>query len=181
MAKPKIATTSMCGCFGCHMSILDIDERILQLVELVDFDKSPIDDIKTFTERCAVGLIEGSCCNDENVHVLQDFRKNCDVLVAVGGCAVSGDIPAMRNAMPLKECLNEAYLDGPTVYNPKGIIPNDPDIPLILDRIYPCNEVVKIDYFLPGCPPSADAIWAALTALLTDQPVELPYDLIKYD
>jgi len=181
MAKPKIATTSMCGCFGCHMSILDIDERILQLVELVDFDKSPIDDIKTFTEQCAVGLIEGSCCNDENVHVLQDFRKNCDVLVAVGGCAISGDIPAMRNAIPLKECLNEAYLDGPTVYNPKGIIPNDPDIPLILDRIYPCNEVVKIDYFLPGCPPSADAIWATLTALLTDQPVALPYDLIKYD
>ena len=181
MAKPKIATTSMCGCFGCHMSILDIDERILQLFELVDFSKSPIDDIKTFTERCAVGLIEGSCCNDENVHVLQDFRKNCDVLVAVGGCAIGGDIPAMRNAISLKECLDEAYLDGPTVYNPKGIIPNDPDIPLILDRIYPCNEVVKIDYFLPGCPPSADAIWAALTALLTDQPVALPYDLIKYD
>ncbi len=181
MAKPKIATTSMCGCFGCHMSILDIDERILQLFELVDFSKSPIDDIKTFTERCAVGLIEGSCCNDENVHVLQDFRKNCDVLVALGGCAISGDIPAMRNAVTLKECLNEAYLDGPTVYNPKGIIPNDPEIPLILDRIYPCNEVVKIDYFLPGCPPSADAIWATLTALLTDQPVALPYDLIKYD
>lgn len=181
MAKPKIATTSMCGCFGCHMSILDIDERILQLVELVDFDKSPIDDIKTFTERCAVGIIEGSCCNDENVHVLQDFRKNCDVLVALGGCAISGDIPAMRNAVTLKECLDEAYLDGPTVYNPKGIIPNDPDIPLILDRIYPCNEVVKIDYFLPGCPPSADSIWATLTALLTDQPVDLPYDLIKYD
>jgi NAD-reducing hydrogenase small subunit len=181
MAKPKIATTSMCGCFGCHMSILDIDERILQLFELVDFSKSPIDDIKTFTEQCAVGLIEGSCCNDENVHVLQDFRKNCDVLVAVGGCAISGDIPAMRNAITLKECLNEAYLDGPTVYNPKGIIPNDPEIPLILDRIYPCNEVVKIDYFLPGCPPSADAIWATLTAFLTDQPVALPYDLIKYD
>ena len=128
-----------------------------------------------------MGLIEGSCCNDENVHVLQDFRKNCDVLVALGGCAISGDIPAMRNAVTLKECLNEAYLDGPTVYNPKGIIPNDPEIPLILDRIYPCNEVVKIDYFLPGCPPSADAIWATLTALLTDQPVALPYDLIKYD
>ena len=73
MAKPKIATTSLAGCFGCHMSLLDIDERILQLIELVDFDKSPIDDIKKFSGRCAVGLIEGGCCNEENVHVLHEF------------------------------------------------------------------------------------------------------------
>ena len=181
MSKPRIATTSMCGCFGCHMSLLDIDDRILQLVELVEFDKSPINDIKTFTDRCAVGLIEGSVSNDENVHVLQDFRKHCDVLVAVGGCAVSGDIPAMRNPIPLKECLEEAYLKGPTVHNPSGQIPNDPEIPLILDKVYPCNEVVKIDYFLPGCPPSADTIWAALVALLEGKPLDLPYELIKYD
>ena len=181
MAKPKIATTSMCGCFGCHMSILDIDDRILQLVELVEFDKSPINDIKTFTDRCAVGLIEGSVSNDENVHVLQDFRKHCDILVAVGGCAVSGDIPAMRNPIPLRECLEEAYLKGPTVHNPSGQIPNDPEIPLILDKVYPCNEVVKIDYFLPGCPPSADTIWTALVALLEGKPLDLPYELIKYD
>ena len=181
MAKPKIATTSMCGCFGCHMSVLDIDDRILKLVDLVEFDKSPINDIKTFTGRCAIGLIEGGVSNDENVHVLQDFRKHCDILVALGGCAVSGDIPAMRNAIPLKECLDEAYLNGPTVYNPSGQVPNDPEIPLILDRVYPCNEVVKIDYFLPGCPPSADTIWTALVALLNDQPLELPYELIKYD
>ncbi len=171
----------MCGCFGCHMSILDIDERILDLVELVEFDKSPITDLKEFTGRCAVGLIEGSCANDENVRTLQKFRENCDVLVAVGGCAITGDIPAMRNNIPLQECFNEAYLDGPTVYNPDKLIPSDPEIPLILDRIYPCDEVVKIDYFLPGCPPSADAIWAALTALLTGQPLELSYEMIKYD
>ena len=75
MEKPKLATTSLAGCFGCHMSILDIDERILKLVELVDFDKSPVDDIKEFTGRCLVGLIEGGCCNEENVHVLQRFSK----------------------------------------------------------------------------------------------------------
>ena len=73
-AKPKIATISLAGCFGCHMSLLDIDERILKLIELVDFDKSPINDIKEFTGRCAVGIIEGGCCNEENVHVLQKFR-----------------------------------------------------------------------------------------------------------
>ncbi|MFW6159256.1 MAG: NADP oxidoreductase, partial [Planctomycetota bacterium] len=111
MSKPRIATTSMCGCFGCHMSFLDIDERILDLIELVEFHKSPIDDIKEFSERCAVGLIEGGVSNDENVHVLESFRENCDVLVAVGGCAVNGDIPSMRNKVPLRECLEEAYLN----------------------------------------------------------------------
>jgi NAD-reducing hydrogenase small subunit len=163
------------------MSILDIDERILQLVELVEFHKSPINDIKTFTERCAVGLIEGSCSSDENVEVLHAFRKNCDILVAVGGCAINGDIPSMRNGIPLQECLDEAYKNTVTTYNPSGEIPNDPEIPLLLDRIYPCNEVVKIDYFLPGCPPSADAIWTALVALLENKPLDLPYEMIKYD
>ena len=181
MSKPKIATTSLAGCFGCHMSILDIDERILKLVEIVDFDKSPIDDIKEFTGRCRIGLVEGGCANEENVAVLRKFRDNCDILVAVGECAIMGDIPAMRNMVPLKECLDEAYLNGPTVYNPSGQIPNDPDIPLLLDKVYPCNEVVKIDYFLPGCPPRADLIWQALVALLEDKPMDLPYEIVKYD
>lgn len=181
MAKPKLATTSLCGCFGCHMSILDIDERILELVELVDFDKSPIDDIKEFSGRCAIGLIEGGCCNEENVRVLQDFRAHCDILISVGDCAINGGIPAMRNTIPLVECMAEAYLNGPTVYNPSGKVPDDPDIPLLLNKVYPCHEVVKIDYHLPGCPPPADTLWQALVALLTDKPVSLPYELIKYD
>jgi NAD-reducing hydrogenase small subunit len=184
MAKPKIATTSLCGCFGCHMSLLDIDERILELVELVDFDKSPIDDIKEFTGQCAVGLIEGGCCNEENVHVLQDFRKHCDVLVSVGDCAIDGGIPALRNGIPLKECLAEAYVNprgGPDVHNPSGEIPNDPEIPLLLNKVFPAHEVVKIDFFLPGCPPPADTLFAALAALVSGEALELPYELIKYD
>lgn len=181
MAKPKVATTSLAGCFGCHMSILDIDDRILKLVELVDFDKSPINDIKEFTGPCAVGLVEGGCANDENVHVLQQFRKHCDVLISVGECAIMGGIPALRNTIPLQECLQEAYVGGPTVHNPSGTIPNDPELPLCLNKVYPCHEVVKIDYHLPGCPPPADTIWAALTALLENKPMELPYELIKYD
>lgn len=181
MAKPKVATASLAGCFGCHMSLLDIDDRILQLVELIDFDKSPVDDIKEFSGRCAIGLLEGGCCNEENVHVLQDFRRHCDILVSVGDCATMGGIPALRNTIPLQECLDEAYRNGPTVYNPSRQIPNDEDLPLLLDRVYPCHEVVKIDYHLPGCPPQADTLWEALVALLTDKPVELPYELIKYD
>jgi NAD-reducing hydrogenase small subunit len=181
MATPKVATTSLAGCFGCHMSVLDIDERILDLIELVQFDKSPIDDIKTLSGRCLVGLIEGGCCNEENVHVLREFRTHCDVLIALGDCATMGGIPALRNVIPLRECLDEAYRNGPTVYNRSGAIPNDPDLPLLLNKVYPVQEVVKIDYYLPGCPPSADTIWAALTALLNGRQIELPYELIKYD
>jgi len=181
MDKPKIATTSLAGCFGCHMSILDIDDRILKLIDLVDFDKSPIDDIKKFTGRCAVGIIEGGCCNEENVHVLQDFRKHCDILIACGDCATMGGIPALRNNIPLKECLDEAYKNGPSVYNPNNLMPDDKELPLLLNKVYPCQEVVKIDYFLPGCPPSADTIWQTLVALLNNKPMDLPYELIKYD
>jgi NAD-reducing hydrogenase small subunit len=181
MAKPKVATTSLAGCFGCHMSILDIDDRILKLVELVDFHKSPINDIKNFSERCAIGLIEGGCANEENVAVLQAFRRNCDILISLGECAILGGIPAMRNTIPLKECLEEAYLNGPSVYNPSGLIPNDSEIPLLLNKVYPCHEVVKIDYHLQGCPPPADTIWEALVALLNNKPLDLPYELVKYD
>jgi NAD-reducing hydrogenase small subunit len=163
------------------MSILDIDDRILKLIELVDFDRSPIDDIKEFTGRCAIGIIEGGCSNEDNVHVLQEFRKNCDILISIGECAIMGGLPSMRNNIPLEECLQEAYLHGPTVYNPDGIIPGDKELPLLLDRVYTNQEIVKIDYCIPGCPPPADAIWSVLSSLLTGAKVELPYEMLKYD
>lgn len=181
MSKPVIATASLAGCFGCHMSILDIDERILKLFELVEFNKSPIDDIKTFTKPVDVGLIEGGCCNSENVEVLRSFRKNCKVLVSLGECAIMGGLPAMRNGIPIKECLEEAYLNSPTVAPEDRIIPNDAELPIVLDKVYPCHEVVKVDYFLPGCPPSADLIWEALTALIEGRPLNLTYNMIKFD
>ncbi len=181
MSKPKVATTSLCGCFGCHMSLLDIDDRILQLVELVDFDRSPINDIKEIQGPVDIGLIEGGCANEENVKVLRDFRRQCKILISVGDCAINGGIPALRNMVSLEECYQEAFLNGPSVVNPSGKVPDDKEIPLLLNKVYPCQEVVKVDFHLPGCPPSADTLWAALTALLTDKPVELPYALVKYD
>jgi NAD-reducing hydrogenase small subunit len=87
----------------------------------------------------------------------------------------------MRNNIPLSECLEEAYLKAPGIYNPGNIIPNDPEIPLLLHRVYPCHEVVKIDYFIPGCPPPADAIWDTLVSLLTGKPVVPAYAGLKYD
>jgi len=179
MAKPRIATQHLTSCFGCHMSILDIDERILKLVELVEFDRSPINDIKEFTVPVDIGIIEGGVSNDEHVEVLREFRKNCKILIGIGSCAIANAVPSMRNTVSLKECFEEAYLKGVSVVD--GKIPSDPDIPLLLDKVYPCHEVVKMDYFLPGCPPSADTIWAALEALLTGKEIKFPYELIKYD
>ena len=181
MGKPIIATTSLAGCFGCHMSFLDIDDRLLDLIELVEFNKSPIDDIKTFTKDCDIGLIEGGCCNTENIHLLKEFRKRCKILVSFGECAIMGGLPAMRNDIPIKECLEEAYLSGPTTVNEDKILPNDEELPMILDRVYPCHEIVKMDYHLPGCPPTADMIWIVLHALILDVDIELPYEVIKYD
>lgn len=180
MAKPRLATCSLAGCFGCHMSLLDIDERILELVDLVDLDRSPLDDKKAFDGMVDIGFVEGGCANEHNVHVLRDFRRHCRVLVSVGACAITGGIPAMRNLVGLRQCLEEAYLTGPTVAD-GGVIPNDPDLPLLLDRVYPSHAFVAIDYFLPGCPPSADAIWTALTALVTGRDPDLPYPLLKYE
>lgn len=182
MSKPIIATASLAGCFGCHMSILDIDDRILQLIELVEFNKSPIDDIKTFTKQCDIGIIEGGCCNSENVEVLKEFRKNCKILISLGECAIMGGLPAMRNGIPVKECLEEAYLGGPTVgENKERIMPNDEELPIILDKVYPLHEIVKIDYYLPGCPPRADLIWQAVVALVTGDTLNIPYELVKFD
>lgn len=183
MSKTIIATTSLAGCFGCHMSFLDIDEKILDLIELVEFNKSPFNDIKNFTKMCDIGLIEGGCCNDENVHVLKDFRAHCKILVSLGECAIMGGLPALRNNIPLQECLEEAYLNGPSVAgnNEAGIIPNDEELPVILNKVYPCHEVVRIDYHLPGCPPKAELIWEALLALVTGKPLDLPYEVVKYD
>ena len=181
MSKPVIATASLAGCFGCHMSFLDIDDRIFSLIDLVEFHKSPIDDIKTFSKPCDVGLIEGGCCNQENVENLRSFRKNCKVLVSVGECAIMGGLPAMRNGIPVRECFEEAYLRGPSLDPGASIIPGDEDLPIILDRVYPLHEIVPVDYFLPGCPPSADLIWEALSALIEGRPLRLTYDLLKFD
>jgi NAD-reducing hydrogenase small subunit len=162
------------------MSFLDIDERLLELVELVDLDRSPLDDKKRFDGPVDIGLIEGGCATEENVRVLREFREHCGILVSVGACAITGGVPSMRNTIPLKACLDEAYVNGLTVEN-GGVIPNDEDLPLLLDKVYPVHEFVKIDYFMPGCPPSADTIWTALRALLAGNAPDYPYLLRKFD
>jgi NAD-reducing hydrogenase small subunit len=176
--KLRVATTSLAGCFGCHMSFLDIDERLFELLERIEFDRSPFTDIKT-CGPCDIGFIEGGLCNAENVHVLREFREHCRILVAVGACAITGGLPAQRNHLDLHACLQEVYET--EVSLARGGIPNDPELPLPLDKVHPLHEVVKIDYFLPGCPPSADAIWRFLNDLIAGQTPRLRGGLLHYD
>lgn len=178
--KLRIATTSLAGCFGCHTSFLDIDERLFDLVELVTFDRSPLTDIK-HCGPCDIGLIEGGVCNAENIHVLREFRENCTVLVAIGACAINGGLPAQRNHLDLEDVLIGVYRTGHALDREHAQVPNDVELPLLLDKVRPIREVVHVDYFLDGCPPSGDAIWKFLTDLLAGETPSLPYPLRHFD
>ena len=176
--KVRVATTSLAGCFGCHMSILDIDERLFDLLQLIEFDRTPLTDIKEIG-KCDIGIIEGGLCNAENVHVLREFRSHCTTLIALGACAINGGLPAQRNNLSLPLILQEVYHTSVGLAN--GLIPNDPELPLPLSKVRPLHEVVTIDYFIPGCPPSADAIWQFLNDLIAGRTPHLGHGLIQYD
>jgi [NiFe] hydrogenase diaphorase moiety small subunit len=180
-AKKTVATVSLAGCFGCHMSMLDIDEEILDLVDLVSFHKSPLTDIKKFNQRCDLGIVEGGCCNTENIETLRQFRENCDVLVALGECSIWGGLPAMRNTIPLGECLEEAFINAETNDEGESMVPYHEDLPKLLNRVYACNEIVKIDYLIPGCPPSASHIWKVVKNILWGEEYSVLYKEFKYD
>ncbi|MCG8369801.1 MAG: NADP oxidoreductase [Proteobacteria bacterium] len=161
------------------MSFLDIDERIVKLVEHVQFDRSPINDIKSCSEVVDIGLVEGGVCNTENIETLREFRKSCKLLIAVGACAMSGGVPALRNPVDVRELLEESYIDAIGVENAQ--IPTDPELPHILEFVSPIHEVVKVDFFLPGCPPPADAFWQILNDIVEGRAPDLPYDLTYFD
>ena len=177
--KVSVATCSLAGCFGCHMSFLDIDERIVQLVEHIEFDRSPINDIKTCSEQVDIGLVEGGVCNTENIETLREFRRSCKILIAVGACAIGGGVPALRNPVDVRELLEESYINGVGIENPQ--IPTDDELPHILEKVSAIHEVVKVDFFLPGCPPPADAFWQILNDIVDGREPDLPYDLTYFD
>lgn len=166
--KLRIATCSLAGCFGCHMSFLDVDEALADLIDHITFDRSPLTDIKHIGESVDIGLIEGGLCNTENVEVLRAFRAHCKVLVAVGACAMYGGVPALRNGIPVSELIAEAYL-GADLLNPQ--VPRDPELPPLLTKVLPLHEVVRIDYTLAGCPPPAQAFRELIMAQLDKRPV----------
>jgi NAD-reducing hydrogenase small subunit len=174
-----LATVSLAGCFGCHMSFLDLDERLLTLLDRVQFDASPLTNVK-HVRHADIGLVEGGVCNAENVEVLRAFRARCTTLVAVGACAINGGLPAQRNHLDVRDVLTAVYRDQPGLA-PGSRVPSDPELPILLDKVYPLHEVVAVDHYLPGCPPSADAFWELLTALLDGRTPQLGHGLRQYD
>jgi len=181
MSKVKIATDWLAGCAGCRMSLLDIDERILQLMELVEFTSSPITDLKhPPKEGVTVGILEGAVCNTHNVEVARQMRERCQILIAIGDCATFGNIPAMRNLCGTQEALKRAYLETESTVG--GLIPDSPELGMPLDEVVSVDKVVKVDLFIPGCHPSADALFYAMSELLAGRtPVVLPPQYFKYD
>ena len=180
--KIKVSMISLCGCWGCTLSFLDVDERLLTLLEKITILRCSLTDVKRIPERCAIGFIEGGVANEENIETLQHFRENCDVLISVGACAIWGGVPAMRNMVELKDCLAEAYVNSPTaVAGAEPVVPFHEELPILTTRVYPCHEVVKMDYFIPGCPPSPDAIFKVFDDLINGRPVDLPVSLNQFD
>jgi len=164
MSKPKVASDWLCGCAGCHMSLLDIDERILQLVELVDLRATPITDLKEPDEDgVTIGILEGGINNTANEEVAKRMRERCKILVALGDCAVFGGVPAMRNFFGADAALKRAYIDAESNDN-EGKIPSSPEL-AEMTRVRALQEVVTVDLFIPGCPPDADVIFYALSEL----------------
>jgi len=176
--KLKLATVSLAGCFGCHMSLLDIDDRIVDLAAKLELVRSPLTDMRQ-RGRYDVCLIEGGLCNRENIDVLRDLRARSDVLIAAGACAIFGGIPALRNRFPLEECLDEAYLSGAGLAD--GQLPVDRELPRLLPRVLPIHELVTVDFSIPGCPPPPEAFWTVLSQLVAGQPLHLPAELVRYD
>jgi len=164
IVRPRVATVWLGGCSGCHMSFLDMDERLLDLAGKIDLVYSPIADRKAFPQDVELTLVEGAVVNEENLHFLKQVRKNTKLLVAFGDCAVTGNVPAIRNALGTAlPVLDRAYRD-PRLTNPH--IPDDGIVPRLLDRVRPLHNVVKVDAWLPGCPPSPDLIHKLLLEAL---------------
>jgi NAD-reducing hydrogenase small subunit len=163
--KPRLATVWLGGCSGCHMSFLDLDERLAELAGKVELLSSPITDFKEFQEA-DITLVEGAVTNVENLEQIRLVRERTKILVSFGDCAVTGNVTAMRNAFGIEDVLNRSYQENTTVVagRPGG---GNSVVPALLDRVRPVHEVVKVDYYLQGCPPHADDIWQLVTDLLS--------------
>ena len=176
MAKVRVATAWLGGCSGCHMSFLDLDEQLLTLAPLIDIVYGPLVDAKEFPENVDVALIEGAVIAEENRELLQEVRKNSKIVVAFGDCAVTGNVPGMRNQYGREAVLELAYL-GPNVFQPQ--IPSKVITPLV-KRVQPIHKEIEVDVFIPGCPPSADRIFYVLSELLAGRIPRLEGDLATF-
>lgn len=162
MGKVRVATAWLGGCAGCHMSVLDLDEKLVELAPAIEIVYGPLVDAKEYPENVDVALIEGSVAAEEHEHLLRQIRERTKILVALGDCAVTGNVPGMRNLLGKEPALSRAYLELAT-FQPQ--IPGESITPLA-ELVSPLHHIVKVDVFVPGCPPSAERIYYVLGGLL---------------
>ena len=162
MSKIKLATAWLDGCSGCHMSVLDVDEAIAVVAQKADIVYGPLVDAQEFPEGVDVAIVEGAVSSQDDLKLIQTIRKRSKMLIALGDCAVTSNVPAMRNPIPVKQILDRVYIKGATA---QPGIPND-GVPQLLRHAVPVHEAVKVDLHVPGCPPPAAAILQVLSDLL---------------
>ena len=161
--KVSVATTWLQSCSGCHISLLDLHEELLDVLGLIDIQYSPLVDVKTVPE-VTVGIIEGAIGNEENEEIARTFRERCKIIVAFGTCACFGGVPGLRNLFPLKEVLQRGYVDTESTVG--GSVPTGREIPRLTPWVKPLSQVIKVDYTIPGCPPLPSVIKSTLVALV---------------
>jgi NAD-reducing hydrogenase small subunit len=179
MTRPKIASDWMAGCSGCHMSLLDIDERLAAIAAVAEIRATPITDLKEPDEAGVdVGILEGAVNNSSNEEVAHRMRQRCKVLVALGDCAVFGGVPAMRNFCTLESALTRAYVETEST-EPGSQVPSDPELcrPTTVRALH---EVVPVDVFVPGCPPDPDVIHYVLSELAAGRTPQLEGQLLHW-
>jgi NAD-reducing hydrogenase small subunit len=169
-SKLKLATVWLDGCSGCHMSILDMDERLIELTEFVDIVYSPIVDTKEFPDMVDIALVEGAVASVDDEKKIRKVRAHSRMLVAMGDCAVAGNVPSMRNPIGPDAILRRAYIENASAQAQIPCVV----VPKLLRVVRPIHEFVTVDMFLPGCPPSADTFHTALVALVTGGPLDIP-------
>lgn len=170
MDKIRFATAWLAGCSGCHMSFLDLDEWLIDLADLVEVVYSPVgSDIKDYPENVDVCLVEGGVANEDNLEILHQIRQRTKVLISFGDCAITANVPGMRNLLDgsAAAVLGRGYLE---LADAQAQLPCEPGIvPPLMERVTPLHELVTVDHYLPGCPPSAPRIREFLEQLLAGQ------------
>jgi F420-non-reducing hydrogenase small subunit len=181
MAKLKVGMYWAGSCGGCEISFLEIAEHILDLLQVADLVFCPCimdtkyDDIRAMADgEIDVCMVNGCMRNTENVEIARLLRQKSKVIVAFGSCANEGCIPALGNLYPTKSLLDRAYLEAPSNDNPTGVMPSgghhkvpegEIHLPTMLTTVQCVDDVIDVDYHMPGCPPTEKQIWAVLQVI----------------